>query len=92
MKRFIMYSLSIILVILAINFNGITVVQAASKDMVGGKRDMFQDDSVESMRDVFARRETEDKNYKKKMLANSDKSIKLLMEIRVLLQQLNEKE
>jgi len=92
MRRIFMNSLSVVVVVLAISFIGNPVVLAGSKDMVGGKRVMFQDDSVESMRDVFARREMDDKEYKEKMLANSDETIKLLTEIRDLLQQLNEKE
>ena len=89
MKKVLLYSLMAILVF---SLFGSTDVQAGTKDMVATKREKFKDDSVESMRDVFDRRESEEKEYKKKMLSNSDKTIKLLTEIRDLLLQLNEKE
>jgi len=92
MKKIFLFCLSVTLVVLTINFIGSTVAQAGTKNMSAGKRVTFKDDSVESMRDVFARRETEDKEYKEKMLANSDATIELLTEVRDLLQQLNEKE
>ena len=68
-----------------------TGVQAGSKDLAAEKRVKFTDDSVESLRDVFKQREEKEKEYREKMLANSTDSIKLLKEIRNLLQQLNEK-
>ena len=42
------------------------------------------------MRDVISQREEEDKEYRQKMLENSDKVIALMTEIKDLLQQLKE--
>lgn len=66
--------------------------QAGSKDLVAGKRDKFQDDSVESLRESLERREEEERRYKEKTLSNGEETIGLLKEIRDLLRQLNEKE
>lgn len=84
--------LSVILVVLALSpFVGQTVY-AGSKDLVSSKRNIYKDDSTESMRDVYIRRDEESKEYKGKMLSNSEESVRLLREIRDLLQELNEKE
>ncbi len=66
--------------------------QAGSESLKAEKRTIYQDDSGESMRDVYVRRETEDKEYKQKILSNSEESVILLKEIRDLLQQLNARE
>ena len=55
------------------------------------KRKKFKDDSIESMRDVFARKEAEEEEYRQKMLSNSDQMVELLIQVRDLLMQLNAK-
>ena len=65
---------------------------AGSKDLVATKRDIFQDDTAVSMRDMYVKREQEDKAFRETLMANSEESVKLLREIKVLLQRLNEKE
>ena len=72
-------------------FLGSVPARAGSQDLEADKRTKFEDDSVESMRDVFMRREEESREYREKILANSEKTIKLLEEIKELLQRLNEK-
>jgi len=67
-------------------------VQAGTKDMEATKRTKFKDDGVESMRDVFARKEAEEEAYRQKMLSNSDQMVDLLADVRKLLVQLNAKE
>lgn len=64
---------------------------AGSEDMDTSKRKIYQNNTTESMRDVYIRRESEDKAYKDKLLLNSNESVKLLKEIRNLLKQLNAK-
>jgi len=76
---------------LAVNFIGSAGVLAGTKDMVAGKKDKFKDDNVESMRDVFSRRESEEREYKQKLLKNSNETVRLLNEIRKLLVKLNNK-
>ena len=90
MKKGIFWCLTVTSLIFGVGLVGNTGVEAGSKDMVAGKRAIFKDDSIESMRDVFKRQEIEGKEYKKIMLINSEKSVKLLKEIRDLLRQLNE--
>ncbi|MCK5082756.1 MAG: hypothetical protein KAR31_07595 [Candidatus Omnitrophica bacterium] len=80
-----------VLVVLALSLFAGQNVYAGSKDMVASKRTMHKDDSTESMRDVYIRREKESKEYKEKMISNSEESIELLKEIRNLLRRLNEK-
>ena len=67
-------------------------VQAGSKSTEATKRTAYQDDSTESMYEVNRRLEAETKEYKQKILLNGEESIRLLREIRDLLQELNEKE
>lgn len=69
-----------------------SAVQAGSKSTEATKRTVYQDDSTESMYEVNMRREAEMKEYKQKILSNGEASIRLLREIRDLLQELNEKE
>lgn len=65
---------------------------AASKDMVASKREVFQDDSVISMRKMFTKRQSEDKEHRETLMSNSEESVRLLREIRNLLRELNAKE
>lgn len=67
-------------------------LQAASKDMVATKREVFQDDTSVSMRDMFAKRQAEEEEYRKVLMADSKESVRLLREIRDLLKDLNAKE
>lgn len=76
------------LIVLAISLFVGQTVYAGSKDLNVGKRNIYKDDSTESMRDVYIRREGESEEYKEKMLSNSEGSIRLLKEIRDLLQKL----
>ena len=92
MRMKVSYCLTAMVIVLASGLLAGGQVQAGSKDMVAGKRDKFQDDSVESMREVLEQREEKDKEYREKTLANSEETIGLLKEIRDLLRQLNEKE
>ena len=66
-------------------------VQAGTKDLDAGKRSKFKDDNVDSLRDVFIKRDEESEQYRKKMLENSDKTIALLEDVKKLLIQLNQK-
>ena len=84
--------LSVILVVLALSLSVGQAVYAGSKDLVAGQRNIYKDDSTESMRDVYIRREAESKEYRETMLSNSKESVKLLREIRDLLQRSNAKE
>jgi uncharacterized protein YlxW (UPF0749 family) len=85
-------NLSFAAVMVLISFLAAGTVRAASKDMEAGKRTIYQDDSTESMRDVYVRLEAEEKEYKQKMLAYNEESIALLKEIRDLLRQPDTKE
>ena len=84
--------LLVTLVTLAIILVGGQSVYAGSKDLDAGQRNIYKDDSTESMRDVYIRREVESKEYKEKILSNSEESVRLLREIRDLLHKLNAKE
>ncbi len=67
-------------------------VQAGNEKPESKKREIYQNDSTESMRDVYVRRNVESKEYREKILSNSEESVKLLKDIKDLLKQLNEKE
>ena len=82
----------VVVILFSLSYLGVMEVQAGSKDMVASKRTKFKDDNVESMRDVFALREAEEEKYRQKMLSNSDQAIRLLMQVRDQLIQLNAKE
>ncbi|MBN1868961.1 MAG: hypothetical protein JW847_00060 [Candidatus Omnitrophica bacterium] len=90
MRKFLLPYLLVVLVLGL--FAGQQPAYAGSKELVATKRDIFEDDSTQSMRDVYVRLEAEDKQYRQTMLNNSEESIRLLKEIRDLLQKLNEKE
>jgi len=62
---------------------------AGSKNMEAGKRDAYQDNTYESMRDYQARRKDEASIERKQLLANSKETVKLLREIRDLLKEQN---
>jgi len=74
---------------LTVSFIANTRVQAGTKDLVAGKKVKYKDNSAKSMRDVFERGDGDEKNYRKTMLANSRRSIKLLAEIRDYLRAIN---
>ena len=80
----------IVMILSLVTFNSL-IVEAGSKDMVATKKRKFKDDGVESMRDVFARKEAEEAEYRLKMLSNSDQTVKLLSQVRDLLIELNAK-
>lgn len=84
--------LTAILVVSVLSLSVGRTVYAASKDLVASERDVYEDDSTESMRDVLIRREAESKEYKDKILSNNEESVGLLREIRDLLRELNAKE
>ena len=86
-KRIFDYFLLILVALVLSLFVGQSVY-AGSKDLVANKRNIYKDDGTESMRDVYTRREAESKEYRAKMLFNSEESIRLLKEIRDLLQKL----
>jgi large-conductance mechanosensitive channel len=90
MNKALIHYLGIAVVTFMVSFSNVGTVQAGSKDMVAQKREKFEDDSVESMKDLMAKREEDNQAYKKKMMSNSDKTVMLLEEIRDLLKQLNE--
>lgn len=90
MRNKVSFGVMVIIVSFLLSFMGGAEVQAGSKDMVSGKKTRFQDDSVTSMRDVFAQREAEEDEYREKILSNSDQTIELLTQIRDLLESLNE--
>jgi hypothetical protein len=92
MRNKILPCLFVVFALFVVSLMGGREVQAGSKDMVSSKRLKFEDDSVESMRDVFARKEAEEEEYRKKMLSNGDKTIELLTQVRDLLRTLNEKD
>ena len=81
-----------IFIILLISLIMSSGVQAASKSTEATKRTVYQDDSTASMRVMNIRHDIEVKEYNQKILSNNEESIKLLKEIRDLLQQLNAKE
>ena len=89
-KKCIRISVMIIMIFSLFILNDL-VVEAGTKDMVATKRTKFKDDGVESMRDVFARKEAEEEEYRQKMLANGNQTIDLLRQVRDLLIQLNKK-
>jgi len=82
----------VMIIVLALSLLAGMKAQAGSKTMVATKREVFKDDHVKSMKDVFKQSELEYKEYREKMIANSEETVKLLKEIRDLLQQLNAKE
>jgi len=92
MRKESVFGSSIVIALLLLSLMGGVEAQAGTKDMEATKRTKFKDDSAESMRDVFARREAEEEEYRQKMLSNSDQTIKLLIQVRDLLRQLNAKE
>ena len=91
MRRKSLQYLTAIVIVLVLNLLVGTKVQAGSKKMIAGKKEVFKEDSAKSMSDVFKRSELENKEYRGKMIFNGEESVKLLKEIRDLLQQLNEK-
>ena len=88
MRKKISVYLSGTLIILTLSLSVGQTVHAGSKDFNAGKRTIYQDDSTESMRDVYTRRETESKERQQAILSNSEESVRLLREIRDLLQKL----
>ena len=86
-KKISMY-LSGMLIILTLSLSACPIVHAGSKDLNAGKRIIYQDDSTESMRDVYIRRETESKEHNQTIFSNSEESVRLLREIRDILQKL----
>lgn len=91
MRNKILFGVMVVIVFFLLSFMGGIEVQAGSKDMVSSKRTRFKNDNVASMRDVFAQKEAEEDEYRKKMLSNSDQTIELLMQIRDLLKSFDEK-
>ena len=65
---------------------------AGSKELTAQKREKYEDNSVESMKDVIVKQEEGKKEYTETMMANSNQTVRLLEEIRDLLKLLNEKE
>jgi hypothetical protein len=63
---------------------------AGSEELKATKRIKFLDDSVESMQEGVAQHDEEIEEYRKKMLENSEKTVKLLERILVLLHELKE--
>jgi len=82
----------IVIALFLLSVMGSIEAQAGTKNMEATKRTKFKNDSVESMRDAFIRKEAEEKEYRQKMLSNSDQTVQLLMQVRDLLRQLNKKE
>jgi len=91
MQKKSVFGLNIVIALFLLSLMGGMEAQAGTKDMEATKRTKFKDDSVESMRDVFARKEAEEDEYRQKMLSNSDQMIELLTQVRDLLRQLNAK-
>jgi len=91
MRNKVSFGVMVIIVSFLLSFMGGAEVQAGSKNMVSGKRTRYQDDNVVSMRDVFAQKEIEEDEFRKKVLSSSDETIELLTQIRDLLKSLNEK-
>jgi len=81
----------IVITFFMLSVSGGMIAQAGTKDMVATKRTKYKDDGVESMRDVFARKEAEEEEYREKMLSNSNQTVELLKQVRNLLRQLNAK-
>ena len=92
MKKKLSRYLTAVVIVSMISLLVSTKAQAGSKDLEATKKAAYQDDSTESMRVVNLRLEAEKKERDQKILSNSEKSVKLLTEIRDLLQKLNEKE
>ena len=67
-KKFLKY-LGIIVIVVSVSFSGIVRGHSASKDLIAGKREKFEDDSADSMRDLLGKRELENKVYKEKVLS-----------------------
>ncbi len=91
MRKKSVFSPMIIIMLLVLSLMGGMVAQAGTKDMDATRRTKFKDDSVESMRDVFDRKEAEEKAFRQTMLSNSNKTVELLSQVRDLLIKLNEK-
>ena len=91
MRKISVFGSIIVIAFFLLSILGGMIAQAGTKDMTATKRTKFKDDSVESMRDVLARKEAEDDEYRQKMLSNSDQAIELLTQVRDLLKQLNAK-
>ena len=90
-KKLFRQSIAIV-IILVVSLPICSGAQAGNKSMEAAKRTIYQNDSTESMYEADLKREAEEKEYKAKVLSNGEESVKLLKEIRDLLQQLNEKE
>ena len=65
--------------------------RAGSEDLKATKREKFQDDSVQTMQEQVTKRAEETQEYQKKMLETSEKTVKLLERILVLLNECKEK-
>jgi len=91
MQKKLLFGSIIIIALFLLSSMGDFKAQAGTKDMTATKRKKYTDDSVESMRDVFARREVEEEEYRKAMLLNSSQTVALLAQVRDLLIQLNAK-
>jgi len=91
MGKNLLWSSIVISLVLALHLLVMTEAFAGTKDLDAGKRVKYGDGTVKNMRDTFERRELEDKEYRTTMIKNSEESLKLLEQIRNLLQQLNEK-
>lgn len=83
--------LLVVLVVLTLILFVSQTVHAGSKSLAATKRNVYKDGSTESMRDVYTRRDAESKEYNRKMLSNSEESVRLLKEIRDLLRAQNTK-
>jgi len=68
----------------------VQVARAGSEDLKAGKRQKFQDDSVDTMQSQIMRLEEEKKLYQDAMIANSEKTVKLLERILALLEESRE--
>ena len=91
MKKKVLKCLAVTLVVLGLSLLIGQVVHAGSKSLAATKRNVYKDGSTESMRDVYTRRDAESKEYNRKMLSNSEESVRLLKEIRDLLRAQNTK-
>ncbi|MCH8286917.1 hypothetical protein IIB79_10380, partial [candidate division KSB1 bacterium] len=69
MKKKTLYCLVVTAIMFSVSFLDIIPVYAGSKSMVAGKREKFKDDSVDSMKNLFEKREAKSKAYKEKMMS-----------------------
>lgn len=91
MRKKSVFGPMVIIMFFVLSLTSGMIAQAGTRDMAATRKTKFKDDSVASMRDVFDRKEAEEKAYKQTMLANSNKTVELLSQVRDLLIKLNAK-